>query len=114
MFSLYRSNYQRFPSQVHTEIPFSMDLDFALDHVSIALFQYFILPLSGVCCKMLKNTEGAITNGQSRETGNLEYTNHRTKTSNYTTTKSNKQTQTKTKTKQSKQNPLRIQHYTEN
>jgi len=40
-----------------------MDLDFAffcsseLDHVSIALFQYFILPVSGVYCKMLKNTE---------------------------------------------------------
>ena len=46
-----------------------------LDRVSIALFQYCILPLSGVYCKMLKNV-------QSRETGNLEYTKHKTKTSN--------------------------------
>jgi hypothetical protein len=27
---------------------------------------------------MLENTEGAINNGQSRETGNIRYTRHRT------------------------------------
>ena len=27
---------------------------------------------------MLENTEGAINNGQSRETGNIGYTRHRT------------------------------------
>ena len=29
---------------------------------------------------MLENTEGALKNGQSRETGNIGYTIHRTKT----------------------------------
>jgi hypothetical protein len=29
---------------------------------------------------MLKKTEGAFKNGESRDTGNIEYTRHRTKT----------------------------------
>jgi hypothetical protein len=45
---------------------------------------------------MVEKTEGAIKNRQSRETGNIEYTRHRTKTNktNNTTQKTKKMSNT--------------------
>jgi hypothetical protein len=64
--------------------------------VSVALSQYFILALSGVYCKMLKN-------GRSRETGNLEYTKDKQLNNiKIKQTNTNKQTQTKTNTNKNK------------